>query len=310
MRQATRRELLKSFGGALAAPAILTARPRARRLPIVFSTLGCPEWSWKTILDHAREWGYAAIELRGIQGEMDLTKRPEFSETGWRQSLRDLTALGLGISDLGSSARMHEPEASVRAAQMDEAKRFIDLARRLKARYVRVFGDRFVKGEPREATIDRVVAGLHDLALHAQGSGVGVIIESHGDFTDSPTLLQILKAVNHPDVGLLWDAHHTIVAGKEKPADTLMRLGAYVRHTHLKDSVPSGNEVRYVLPGAGKVPLREIIALLVKQGYREYYSFEWEKAWHPEIEEPEIAFPRYAKVVGQYLIDAGVKPEY
>ena len=28
-------------------------------------------------------------------------------------------------------------------------------------------------------------------------------------------------------------------------------------------------------------------------GYQGYYSLEWEKTWHPELEEPEIAFPAY-----------------
>ena len=54
-------------------------RPPAKRYPIAFSTLGCPAWSWKTILDQADQLGYAALELRGVTGEMDLTKVPELS---------------------------------------------------------------------------------------------------------------------------------------------------------------------------------------------------------------------------------------
>ena len=42
-------------------------------------------------------------------------------------------------------------------------------------------------------------------------------------------------------------------------------------------------------------------------GYRGYYCFEWEKRWHPEIPEPDIAFPHYAKVMREYLTEAGVK---
>jgi hypothetical protein len=30
---------------------------------------------------------------------------------------------------------------------------------------------------------------------------------------------------------------------------------------------------------------------LVDIGYEGYYSYEWEKAWHPDIEDPEISFP-------------------
>jgi sugar phosphate isomerase/epimerase len=135
-----------------------------------------------------------------------------------------------------------------------------------------------------------------------------VLIESHGDFTDSPSLLEILKGAASPTVALLWDAHHTCVASKEDPAATFKVLGAYVRHTHLKDSRTEGTGVRYVLTGSGTVAVRDTVAVLAKGGYRGYYGFEWEKAWHPEIEDPEVAFPHYADFMRGALADAGVKP--
>lgn len=309
MSQITRRKFTQAIGAVVAAPSIISAFQRPKRLPIAFSTLGCPKWEWKTVLDQASRLGYAAIELRGIQGEMDLTKRPELGETRLKQSLKDLEALDLRISDLGSSARLHEFEPAKRTAQLDEAKRFIDLAHRLKAPYVRVFGNNFVKDQPKQATMERVVAGLRELGQYGKGSGVAVIIESHGDFTDSPTLLEILKGAEMPTTGLLWDAHHTVVAGKEQPADTFKQLGRYIRHTHLKDSKPEGKEVRYVLTGTGTVPVRETVRVLATGGYRGYYCFEWEKVWHPEIDEPEVAFPHFAKVIREYLAEAGVTAE-
>ena len=32
---------------------------------------------------------------------------------------------------------------------------------------------------------------------------------------------------------------------------------------------------------------------LAEGGYKGYYSFEWEKLWHPEIAEPEVALAHY-----------------
>jgi hypothetical protein len=40
--------------------------------------------------------------------------------------------------------------------------------------------------------------------------------------------------------------------------------------------------------------------------YTGSYSFEWEKVWHPELEEPEIAFPDYARVMREYLSAVGL----
>jgi sugar phosphate isomerase/epimerase len=304
----SRRRFLHGIAGAAAAPGIIRAFQKKRRYPIAFSTLGCPKWPWTRILEQAAALGYAAIELRGIEGEMDLTKRPELTGSRVSDTMKSLEALDLTISDLGASARMHETDPAVRAAQLDEGRRFIDLAARLKVPYVRVFGDRVPPGDTKAATMPRVVDGLRTLGEHAKGSGVSVIIESHGDFTDSPTLLEILEAAAMPNVALLWDAHHTFVAGKEDPALTFKMLGPYVRHTHLKDSKPEGTGVRYVLTGSGTVPVKETVGVLARNGYRGYYCLEWEKAWHPEIEEPEVAFPHYAELMSRHLSEAGVTP--
>jgi sugar phosphate isomerase/epimerase len=301
-----RRRFIQSVVAGVAASSGLWGRAADKKLPITFSTLGCPKWDWNTILTQAEALGYAAIELRGLQGEMDLGKRPEFSGTRINKSLGEVEGRGLKIAGLGASSRMHESQPAIRAAQIDEGKRFIDLAHQLKAPYVRIFGDKIPDPKEREATIDRVIAGFRELGQYAKGSGVNVILESHGDFTDSKTLLQILKGAEMPTTGLLWDTHHTVVMGKEAPDVTFKTLGRYIRHTHIKDSKPEGNGVRYVLPGQGTVPLGEIVSVLAKGGYRGYYGLEWEKAWHPEIEEPEVAFAHYAKIIRTHLAAAGV----
>src|SRR6266540_501652 len=126
----TRRGILKLAGSVIAAPAIGSPKP-AGQLPIAVSTLGCPKWDWNTIVRNASQWGFAALELRGIQDQMDLPKCAEFTGTRLKGALQDLSAAGLGISDLGASAQMHEPNPDKRAKHMDEARRFIALAHEL-----------------------------------------------------------------------------------------------------------------------------------------------------------------------------------
>src|SRR6266487_6095484 len=284
---------------------------RSPRLPIGFSTLGCPTWTWKQILDFARSHDYAAVELRGLQKNMDLTLAPELSREGGQieESKRELRERGLRISDLGASAQLHEQDPVKRTAQLDEARRFIDLAETLRVPYVRVFGNNYVKGVPRDMMLAHIARGLRELGDYARPKGVTVLIESHGDFTDSPSLLALLEQAASPAVALLWDAHHTFVSGKEQPEDTVHQLGRYIRHTHLKDSVPAATAGgrRYVLTGTGEVPVRRQIEALVKIGCRGYYSFEWEKRWHPDIAEPEVAIAQFATVAAEYLHGAGVR---
>jgi sugar phosphate isomerase/epimerase len=309
MSDLTRRSFLATLGSSLTvAPALLRAQTRSARYPIAFSTLGCPAWSWKTILENASKLGYAAIELRGVAGEMDLTKVPEFTGTRLADTKRDLAALGLTVSNLGASARMHEKDPAIRVQQFDEGRRFIDLAQAMGVKYVRMFGDRIPEGEPKDEVMKRVIAGFRGMVAHAAPAGVTVLIESHGDFTRSADLENILTSVASPQFALLWDAHHSFVAAGEQPADTFAKIGTWARHTHLKDSKPAGAERRYVLVGAGDVPVREQVRVLAAAGYKGLYSFEWEKKWHPEIEDPEVAFPHYANTMAEYLTAAGVKP--
>ncbi len=309
MKTIPRRSFLASLGAGLSAPAILRARRRPVRQRIAFSTLGCPEWTWKTILETADRLGYAGIELRGLAGEMDLPKVPEFQGTRLSSTRKDLAALGLSICDLGASAEMHHKDPATREKQFDEGRRFIDLAHALGVPYVRMFGNEIPPGEPKDVVMARVASGFQQMVDYAKPSGVTVLIESHGDFTHSDDLAAILTRVASPQFALLWDAHHTFAAGNEAPADTFAKLGTWIRHTHLKDSKPEGTERRYVLLGTGDVPVKEQVKVLARGGYKGYYCLEWEKKWHPEIENPEVAFPQYAKTMREYLNEAGVTSE-
>jgi sugar phosphate isomerase/epimerase len=306
MTRIDRRSFLGALGSVAAAPALLRVRGADARLPIAFSTLGCPAWSWRTVLDQADRLGYAALELRGIAGEMDLTKVPELTGTRLAASKKDLAALGIVVSDLGASAAMHET-GTAREKALDEAHRFVDLAHAMQVPYVRVFGDSIPKNEDRATVLARVADGFRDVSAYARTAGVTIIMETHGDFTHSADVRAIHDAVASDAFAILWDAHHTFAAGHEAPADTWAALGRWVRHTHLKDSRPDGADRRYVLVGTGDVPVRQQVDVLVKGGYRGYYCFEWEKKWHPEIEDPEVAFPHYARTMSGYLEAAGVK---
>jgi hypothetical protein len=56
------------------------------------------------------------------------------------------------------------------------------------------------------------------------------------------------------------------------------------------------------------VNVKAIVTTLVNGGYEGLYNFEWEKVWHPDIDEPEVAFPQYAKTMTEWLTEVGVKP--
>jgi sugar phosphate isomerase/epimerase len=292
-----RRDFLQRLTTMMAALPV-ALRAADGRLPIGFSTLGCPSWDWIKVLDFAQQNGFASVELRGLSGTMDLPSRPEFADGQIEQSKKEIAIRGLHIACVSSSANMHDtgPEHE---KQLADARHFIDLASRLGAPYVRVFGNKLVG--PQAAAVEHIAGSLRELGSYAGPKNVTVILESHGDFTTSSVLQEILERAASPHVALLWDAHNTFVEGKEDPEVTVRQLGKYIRHTHLKDARLANGQDNYVLTGRGDVPVKRQIELLAASGYAGCYSFEWEKAWHPEIEEPEIAIADFARVVTQYL---------
>lgn len=303
MNLSTRRDFIKTTAGLAGVAFAPTVFGFKKMKPLLsFSTLGCPKWSFDTILKCAVDNGYDGIEIRGIQGQLDLPKCPEFSSPERITTTRKLVEdKGLRIVDLGSSAQMHHADVTKRKTQMDEAKRFIDLAQQVGCPYIRVFPNDLPKDQDRNATIDLIIKGLLELGDYAKGSKVTVLLESHGEVVGSEILHQIMRASEHPHVGLIWDVLNMWSVTKESPTKVHEKLKKYIRHTHIKDAKLIDGKEHYVFLGQGEAPIAEAITALTKDNYRGFYSFEWEKLWHPEIEEPEAAFPDYPKAMRKYF---------
>jgi len=267
-----------------------------------FSTLGCPDWTFETILDFAAKNDYDGIELRGIQRQLDLPKCPQFSsKENILATRKRIEEKKLKIVDLGSSAGMHYREGEERRKNLDEAKSFIQVAQQLTCPYIRVFPNDFPKEQERNETIDLIVKGLLELGNYAKDRGVIVLMETHGDLVQSTEIEKIMQSASHPNVGLVWDVVNMWAVTKESPALVYGRLKKYIHHTHIKDLKFVDGKEQYVLMGKGDSPIFEAIDILAQNGYQGYYSFEWEKLWHPEIAEPELALADYPKAMKQHF---------
>ncbi len=266
---------------------------------LAFSTLGCPGWSWEQIVASAQSMGYDGIEVRGVGNEMYLPRAEPFQAERLAATLADLRARGLALCCLGSSVAFHD--ATQLAARLEEGRAYIDLAAQAGVPFVRVFGDRAKEGE-RDAVAARIVSGLRELAAYAAPKGVAVLLETHGDFHRAREVAAILEQVGQPAAGVLWDVHHPYRVAGEAVDETYRILQPFIRHVHLKDSRRlEGGQVRYCLLGQGDVPVRRAVELLAEGGYQGWLSLEWEKRWHPEIEEPEVAFPQFVAAVRSWL---------
>ncbi|MGE5106958.1 MAG: sugar phosphate isomerase/epimerase family protein [Sphingobacteriales bacterium] len=295
MGHSSRRDFLQTSALLLAATMVNSSFDLKKKSPLLsFSTLGCPDWTFKQIADFAQQHYYDGIELRGLRRELDLNKCPEFSSAQNRMAtLKMMEEKGLRFVDLGSSATLHFANPTERKKNLEEGKRFIDLAQDLKCPFIRVFPNSFPKEQEKNKTMELIISGLLELADYAKGSTVTVLIESHGDLVVTEDLEVIMRGAEHDHAGMIWDVANMWTITKENPVSVYEKLKKYIRHTHIKDAAVADGKVQYALLGKGEVPIFDAIDALSKGGYKGYYSFEWEKLWHPELAEPEIALADY-----------------
>lgn len=260
-----------------------------------FSTLACPDWTMPQIIAMAAREGYDGIELRFVQGEDSLWKLLVFSGKELASTKRALADHSLTISCLDTSCRFHSPDAAERRNWITEGKRMADLAAELGAAGLRVFGDTIQHGSNRASTESWIAESIGELAEISATRGVEVWIENHGDFAGSGETVAILQQADSPNVGVVWDPANSFVATREQPAEGAARLGVTIRHVHVKDVRRDGDGWEHVLAGEGGFPLVELKAALHDIQYNRFLSFEWEKKWHPEIANADVALPHFAR---------------
>ncbi len=302
MKKYSRGVFLKNTAALLASGIAATAFDLKKYKPLLsFSTLGCPDWPFEKIVIFAKENGYDGLEMRGIQRQLDLSKCPEFSPTKIAATGKLVKDNGLRFVNLGASTNLHISNPVDRKKNIDEAKQFIDLANKLNCPYIRVFPNIFPKDQERSATMDLIAKGLMELGDYAKGSNVTVLMETHGEVVKSDDIAAIMKNAAHDQVGLVWDIVNMWSVTKEPPSTVYPKLKKYIRHSHIKDLKLVNGKEQYTLMGKGETPVFEGIDALVKDNYKGYFSFEWEKLWHPEIAEPEVAMGDYPKVMAEHF---------
>jgi glucosamine-6-phosphate deaminase len=267
-------------------------------IKLAFSTLGCPSWSLSRVLDTASRRGYDGIELRFLEGDDALWARPELAGDGLRETRARLADAGLAVPCVDTRSFFHSPEPAARRTAAEEAERTAEVAARLGAAGIRVFGDRVQDGADVASTRAWIVESLAALRDRLRGGGVEVWLETHGDFATGPATRSLLEEAGSEGLGAVWDPANAFSEFGEEPAAGAAALGPFLRHVHLKDvRRPKDGKVPWppVLPGRGDFPAARTLSWLRGAAYDGWVSFEWEKRWHSEIEEPEVALPHFLR---------------
>ncbi|HET8845606.1 MAG TPA: sugar phosphate isomerase/epimerase family protein [Ktedonobacteraceae bacterium] len=260
-------------------------------MKLTYTSLACPDWSIEEAVSAAKNYGYTAIEWRLADGAII---EPDASPDV-RCRLREVPAEhGIEVACLDSSCKAVQADETGRQKTIEAGRRMLDMAAEIGAPFLRVFGGEIPANSSRSSLLGPTAEVLHTLGSYGAQRNVTVILETHDAWTNSEDVRALWKAVDLPTFKVLWDTHHTYRFG-ESPSHTLALLGDAIAYAHIKDSLlhPSNSEAwTYCLLGEGDVPLHKICETLKGGGYTGYLSLEWEKKWHPEITEPEIALPQ------------------
>jgi fatty-acyl-CoA synthase len=168
---------------------------------------------------------------------------------------------------------------------------------------MRVFPGVYPESVSDEEAIGWVVDGLNQLIPTARETGVIIALETHNHFswprkatrgtTTSSLLRRVFDQVRAPEVGVQWDVANPYVEG-ETAAETWENVKNNIAYVHLKDMKQNQDgSWQHVTTGEGVVAIPEALSWLNDAGYDGWVSFEWEKKWHPELAEPEVALPHF-----------------
>ena len=267
-------------------------------MKIAFSTLACPEFSWTDIYSMAKDLGFDGIEIRGLGDDIYAVKAQPFTPAELPNTLKKLRTLRLEIPCLSSACCLKDVHLA--DENYNEIIHYIELAQKLGTPYIRILADRDAQPEGDAVDDAAIVEQLKKLAPQAERAGVTLLVETNGVFADTARLHALLNAVSSDAVAALWDMHHPYRVAGESAEKTVQNLGAYIKYTHIKDSVAGQNGVEYRMMGEGDLPIDDMIRALRSINYEGYVSLEWVRRWAGHLEEAGIVFPHFMEYMSRY----------
>lgn len=231
-------------------------------------------------IDVLGQLGIGYIEPRNVDGKNITTYTPEEAEG----IAKRLEAGGIAVSAVGS------PMGKIKitddfAPHLADFKRTIEIAKALKAGYIRMFSFVIAEGEDYGQYEKEVFSRLEQFVKANQGSGVTLLHENekhiYGDMADR--CLKIVETFKG-EMFTTFDPSNFVQCGQDT-IEAFEMLKPYIRYMHLKDSVKSGQKAQFDKGfdtvtdshrpiGLGDGNFKYIFTQLHKMGYEGFTSLE------------------------------------
>ncbi len=175
------------------------------------------------------------------------------------------------IYSIGTRVRLAQPTAELREQQLDELRKWLDVAQKVGATHVRVFGG----SKPADATLDQAIGFAAETlkrgAEYAGARGLILGVEDDGGITDfAKETIEIVKRADSPWAGMNLD-----IGNFRPPAvyDQIDMSIPYAVSTHVKTEVALDD-------GRTRAPadLDRVFRMFAAHGFRGYMGLEYEGA--------------------------------
>ena len=237
------------------------------------------------LLDVCRASRIPGVEFRaeaghqhGVELERSREERAEIADKCQQAHV--------SVACLATGCKFEYPEASKRQAEVDRARRYVDLAHDIGAPRIRVFGNAFpAEGISQAEVVANVGAALRQIAEHGAGREVDVCLEMHGDFYFWKHALKAVQLADHPRVGIVHNCdpremRFGPVANFYEP------VKSHLRHVHLHD-LENG------------YPYKAFLGLLKRDGYGGFLSLEASAS-----DDPKRLIAVYAELFREWVENA------
>jgi L-ribulose-5-phosphate 3-epimerase len=286
-------------------------------------TLGTPN---HTVPQAIRLFRAAGLDAAEVIYQDDYTSGlPQGDRRAAMEALRAAEDEGLPIIGLTPyTTAINALDESEWRGGVDEFRGAIETAHLLGADRVRVYAGSWHPGDADHAgRWARLREALQTLAPEAEQAGVRLCVENHfGTMTQTAAeTAALVREVAHPAVRVLYDQANLTFTHDENYEEAFAVQGDLIGHVHVKDLVftdpsaafratetarvdSSERAVRSRVVGTGVLPWPQILAALLRHGYDDLLSIEYEYRWHPQdLPSPEDGFRKSAAALRGMLTD-------
>jgi sugar phosphate isomerase/epimerase len=177
-------------------------------------------------------------------------------------------------------ARLAQPTPELQKAEVENIRKWVDVAEKVGATHVRVFGGAIPKGASETQAIAWAVEVLKRGAEYAGSKGIFLGVEDDGGLTTTAEpAVEIVKQTDSPWAGINLDTGNFPKNGYSQVALCI----PYAVNVHFKVNIADAGGARQ------RADWDRLIGMFVKGGYKGYVSIEYEEKDNVETAMPGLA---------------------